>query len=87
MSLTGIARQATNNVPSLQQESNAIQIDNEALIRRQFPIFHWSPANKVVYAVPSIPDQSHYMISSNFVQEIKVVSIDQIVKPKDMLKS
>ncbi|QID88350.1 hypothetical protein GRS66_011061 [Saccharomyces pastorianus] len=83
----GITRQAMNNAPLVQKAKDVMVIDNEAILHRQFPVFHWSPANKVVYAVPSAPDQSQYMISSSSVQEIKVIPIDQIVKPNDMLKS
>lgn len=82
-----ITHRATSSVAPPRQENNPIKIDNEALLRRQFPIFHWSAANRVVYAVPPIPDQSQYMISSSIVQEIKVTPIDQIIKPNDMLKS
>ncbi|QHS76649.1 COPII coat assembly protein SEC16 [Saccharomyces paradoxus] len=81
-----ITHQAKSSVAPPQRENNEMQIDNEALLHRQFPIFHWSPASKVVYAVPSAPAQSHYMISSNNVQEIKVTPIDQMIKPNDMLK-
>lgn len=83
----GITRQAMNNVPLVQKAKDVMEIDNEAILHRQFPVFHWSPANKIVYAVPSALDQSQYMISSSCVQEIKVIPIDQIVKPSDMLKS
>lgn len=43
----------SSGVPASVQEFSA-PVDNEALLRRQFPIFNWNSSGKVSYVIPSM---------------------------------
>ncbi|CCD25089.1 COPII coat assembly protein SEC16 NDAI_0E02720 [Naumovozyma dairenensis CBS 421] len=60
-------------------------IDNQALLSRQFPIFHWTNSNKVLYGIPKNTGSNYG--SGNSLECINIVNYESSIQPNLVLKS
>lgn len=60
-------------------------VDNESLLRRQFPLFHWGKSNRVVYGIPV--DNSAYGMNGSILDAVNVVNYDHVIKPSTAMKT
>ncbi|KAK5779746.1 COPII coat assembly protein SEC16 PWA37_000956 [Arxiozyma heterogenica] len=62
-----------------------LEIDNNALLSRQFPLFQFNSSSKLVYGIPV--SMGSYATTTSVVNSLEVVSLDSIIKSDPILKS
>ncbi|SCU91857.1 LAMI_0E07624g1_1 [Lachancea mirantina] len=72
---------------ALAQEAVQAPVDNEAMLKRQFPIFHWGKSSKVVFSFnASPPENGLYGAGDNGIS-VRVVGYDRILKSDIIFKA
>lgn len=63
-------------------------VDNQALLRRQFPLMHWSASDRIVCAVPVETSPSSYIMGpGSYLQSLEVSQLDSKIPGTNLLKS
>lgn len=74
-----------NKKPEYHSNKMISEIDNNALLSRQFPLFQFNSSSRLVYGIPV--SMGSYATTTSVVNSLEIVSLDFIIKSDPILKS